>query len=160
MIEDVGLVTDYLDLDEQVQPNGFDLTLHSVEHLRHPGELTPWNKTLSRTIPVEPKLKTYRLRPGPYFVRFNETVHLPVDVMAFGRPRSTLLRCGVAFHTAVWDAGYIGQSGSLLHVLNQDGFIVQKDSRVLQLVFCTLTTAVANAYAGSYQYEGVSTPPA
>jgi dUTP pyrophosphatase len=74
--------------------------------------------------------------------------------MALARPRSSLLRCGVNIGTAVWDAGYSGRSQSLMLVYNPSGFRVQKDARVAQLVFMTLT-AETDSYAGKYQNENL-----
>ena len=158
MILDVGLVQNYIDLDTQLQPNGFDLTVNSIEVFRSAGSISFEDKQIPRMIELSQTTTNdqWRLHKGAYFVRFNERVHLPIDVMAFGRPRSSLLRSGVAMHTAVWDAGYNGQSGSLLVVYNDDGYYVQKNARLLQLVFSTLDTAVAQAYQGSYQFEGIS----
>ena len=59
--------------------------------------------------------------------------------MALGRPRSSLLRSGVALHTAVWDAGYRGRSQSLLTVHHPEGFRLQRDARLAQLVFFRLS---------------------
>ena len=86
---------------------------------------------------------------------FNEIVNLPKDMMAFGRPRSSLCRCGVTLHTAVWDAGYNGRSTSLLNVANPSGFRVQRDARLLQLVFIKLAREVAEGYRGIYQGENI-----
>ena len=47
---------------------------------------------------------------------FNEIVDLPNDLMALGRPRSSLCRVGATLGTAVWDAGYRGRSTALLIV--------------------------------------------
>ncbi len=89
---------------------------------------------------------------GRYVIRLVETVTLPRDVMAFGRPRSSLLRCGVAIHTAVWDAGYSGRSEALLVVYNPAGFRVRRGGRVLQLVFVGLD-APTRPYDGRFQGE-------
>ena len=74
--------------------------------------------------------------------------------MALGRPRSSLLRCGVTVNTAVWDAGYSGRSQSLLVVYNPLGFRLQKDARVVQLVFFRLT-GETKGYQGKYQGENL-----
>jgi dUTP pyrophosphatase len=74
--------------------------------------------------------------------------------MAFARPRSTLLRSGVAIHTAVWDAGYSGRGEGLLSVLNPKGYRLQRGAAVLQLVFLRLGAATAEGYRGKYQGEG------
>ena len=95
------------------------------------------------------------LPPGAYQVVFNETVDLPNDLMALGRPRSSLCRCGVTLGTAVWDAGYRGRSTALLLVENPAGFRVQRDARLMQLVFFSLTAATARGYDGAYQDENL-----
>jgi dUTP pyrophosphatase len=92
------------------------------------------------------------LAPGCYRVVFNEVVSLPKDVMALGRPRSSLLRCGASLHTAVWDAGYSGRSESLLIVSNPHGLRLKRDARVLQLVFWKLLQP-SEGYSGRYQGE-------
>jgi dUTP pyrophosphatase len=92
------------------------------------------------------------LVPGTYIITYNEVVHLPKDIMALGRPRSSLLRCGVTVGTAVWDAGYSGRSQSLLVVYNPRGFRVQRNARIIQLVFFTLT-GESEGYSGVYQGE-------
>ena len=88
-------------------------------------------------------------------ITYNEIVHIPTTLMALARPRSSLLRCGVSIGTAVWDAGYSGRSQSLMIVYNAAGFRVQKDARVAQLVFMTLS-AETEGYAGKYQNENIS----
>ena len=95
------------------------------------------------------------LPEGAYLVTFNEIVNLPPDLMALGRPRSSLLRSGVALHTAVWDAGYHGRSQSLLTVHHPNGFRLQRNARVAQLVFFRLTTPPEQGYQGRYQGEGL-----
>jgi dUTP pyrophosphatase len=87
-------------------------------------------------------------------ITYNEIVHIPTNLMALARPRSSLLRCGVSIGTAVWDAGYSGRSQSLMQVLNTRGFRVQKNARVAQLVFMTLS-AETEGYAGKYQNENL-----
>jgi dUTP pyrophosphatase len=95
-----------------------------------------------------------RLTPGIYSITYNEIVNLPKNVMALATPRSSLLRCGVTVNTAVWDAGYSGRSESLLVVYNPDGFELQKDARVVQLVFFRLS-GETDGYNGTYQRENI-----
>jgi dUTP pyrophosphatase len=58
----------------------------------------------------------------------------------------------VTVNTAVWDAGYSGRSQSLLVVYHSQGFRLQKNARVLQLVFLRLT-GETDGYRGIYQGE-------
>ncbi|MBI2866033.1 MAG: deoxyuridine 5'-triphosphate nucleotidohydrolase [Chloroflexi bacterium] len=141
---------------EQVQPNGIDLTVREVALFSGPGRLSPTQRVLSSLSPLTfDGLGVLELMPGPYLVTFNEVVHLPKDIMALGRTRSTLLRCGVALHTAVWDAGYSGRSQSLMMVYHPYGFRLARDSRVMQLVFFSVSGPSPEGYRGRYQGENV-----
>ena len=149
------LVEGFLDLNRQIQPNGFDLTLRDIVLFLNAGQMGADNA--DRRLPdVEPLVfgadGYIDLIPGSYLITYNEIVHLPVSIMALGRPRSSLLRCGVDIGTAVWDAGYSGRSQSLMVVHNKNGFRLQKNTRMLQLVFLTLTSPT-DGYSGKYQDE-------
>jgi dUTP pyrophosphatase len=159
--DDPPLVRDYVSIDDQLQPNGFDLTLASVH--RHVGRgtvgLNNTERVLANLEPLEFDIDGFvNLDPGIYHVTYNEIVALPLDAMALGRPRSSLNRNGVTIHSAVWDAGYEGRSTSLLHVVNPAGFRVRREARILQLVFITLNIAVESGYSGIYQGENVGPP--
>ena len=152
------LIESYVSLDRQLQPNGFDLTLREVATLHSRGSMGagPDDRQLSRTEPLKfPPDGWLELAPQPYLITFNEIVNLPLDVMALGRPRSSLLRSGVAVHTAVWDAGYRGRSQALLMVYSPDGYRVQKDARLMQLVFIHLSQPVSEGYQGRFLGENV-----
>lgn len=150
------LVGGLADPDGQIQPNGVDLRLDSVWTTAGAGRIGVADA--ERRIPDRREVPAdgdwYTLEPGPYVIRLVETVTLPRDVMAFGRPRSSLGRCGVAVHTAVWDAGYSGRSEALLVVYNPAGFRVRRNARVLQLVFIRLD-APTLPYNGRYQRENL-----
>lgn len=153
----VPLLTGMPDPENQLQPNGVDITLDRVSRFRGPGQIgvTNADRVLPQTedLQFEPDGSLY-LPQGTYQVRFNETVNLPDNVMAYARPRSSLLRSGVALHTAVWDAGYSGRGVSLMVVYHPAGFRVARNARICQLVFHQLTTATVAGYAGAYQHEG------
>ena len=163
---DPPLVEGYLSLDSQLQPNGFDLTLGELASFAGPGTspgvLTAdqAGRWIAETYPMPFQSDgSLRLEPGPYLVTFNEVVHLPLDLMALGKPRSSLLRSGVAVHNAVWDAGYHGRSQALLVVYHPRGFSVSRDSRLVQLVFYQLHQPLGQGYAGRFQGEGTSPSP-
>jgi len=150
------LITGLLDREAQLQPNGIDLTLATIGRFAGSGTLARENsgRTLPEITPLPFDARgRIRLLPGPYQVRFNETVNLPADCMAYARPRSSLLRSAVALHTAVWDAGYSGQGVALLVVYNSAGFVVERDARIVQLVFHRLERATGSGYDGHYQGE-------
>jgi len=151
------LIEGCINLEEQVQPNGIDLTLREVALLQSSGKIAVSNsqRLVSDLTPlVFDGLGFIDLVPGAYIITYNEIVHLPNNVMALARPRSSLLRCGVTVDTAVWDAGYSGRSQSLMVVYNSQGFRVQRNARVVQLVFLWLTRET-EGYRGAYQGENI-----
>ncbi len=151
------LIEGYINLEEQVQPNGIDLTLREVALLQTSGKIavSDSQRLVSDLAPlVFDGLGFIDLMPGAYIITFNEVVHLPNNVMALARPRSSLLRCGVNVDTAVWDAGYSGRSQSLMVVYNPQGFRLQRNARVVQLVFFQLTRET-EGYQGAYQKENI-----
>jgi len=151
------LVESWLNLEEQVQVNGFDLTLRQVAMLQSPGQITVANRQrqLAELAPlVFDGMGFIELMPGAYLVTYNEIVHLPRNIMALGAPRSSLLRCGVNIGTAVWDAGYEGRSQSLMVVYHPQGFRLQRNASIMQLVFFQLSGAT-EGYQGSYQQENI-----
>jgi dUTP pyrophosphatase len=153
---DHPLIAGLLDAEDQVQPNGVDLTLQSIA--RHRGAGTIGVSNTDRVLPALEDVPFdangwVTLEPGIYHIVYNEIVDIPTNLMALGRPRSSLARSGVAIHTAVWDAGYRGRSTSLLSVLNPDGFRVQQNARVMQLVFFGMAQQPESGYSGTYQHE-------
>ena len=151
------LIEGGINLQEQVQPNGIDLTLREVALLQSSGKIavTDSQRLVSDLAPlVFDGLGFIDLMPGAYIITYNEIIHLPKNVMALATPRSSLLRCGVTVNTAVWDAGYSGRSQSLMVVYNPQGFRLQKNARVLQLIFFELTQET-EGYHGAYQGENI-----
>jgi len=151
------LIEGYIDLETQVQPNGIDLTLREVALLQTSGKIAASDsqRLVSDLAPlVFDGLGSIDLMPGAYIITYNEIVHLPNNIMALARPRSSLLRCGVTVNTAVWDAGYSGRSQSLMVVYNPQGFRLQRNARIVQLVFLQLT-GETEGYQGAYQEENI-----
>lgn len=158
ILGDSPLISGFDDLEEQLQPNGFDLTLQEVRELNSGGYMGkgPNRRLLSSSnILAFDNQGWVQLNPGSYLITFNEICHLPLDLMALGKPRSSLLRSGVTINTAVWDAGYKGRSQSLLTVLNPNGFGVQQNARLLQLIFIRLEHTTVRGYQGNFINENI-----
>ncbi|MEC8857744.1 MAG: deoxyuridine 5'-triphosphate nucleotidohydrolase [Chloroflexota bacterium] len=152
------LLEHFLSLEAQLQPNGFDMTVRDVARLTTPGAVAvdDAGRVLSETEHMEFGPDGWlHLEPGPFLVTFNEMVNMPLDVMALGRPRSSLLRSGAGVHTAVWDAGYHGRSQALLVVYHPQGYQVQRNARLMQLVFFQMETAASRGYQGRFQSENI-----
>ena len=157
MEQDPPLIESYVNLREQVQPNGIDLTLREVALFQSAGQIAVDNsqRMVSEPAPlIFDGLDFIQLIAGAYLITYNEIVHLPKNVMALAFPRSSLLRCGVNVQTAVWDAGYNGRAQSLMVVYNPQGIRLQRNARIVQLVFLRLT-GETEGYQGTYQGENI-----
>jgi len=150
------LIENMPDIEAQVQPNGVDLTIKEIAGLDSRGIIAVDNKdrVLSKASPFAfDESGSIDLKPGCYLITCNEIVNIPENVMAIAHPRSSLLRCGVSVHNAVWDAGYTGRSQALMVVHNPSGFRIYKNARFIQLVFLRLSGNVKEGYRGMFQGE-------
>ena len=155
LIEEERLIEGYIDLETQLQPAGFDLSLAEVYEYIDAGsvDFTNEERRLPEMRPLKPDGEGwFRLPRGCYLIVYNEAVRIPLDIVAIARPRSTLLRCGASIETAVWDPGYEGRSSSLLVVHNPNGIRLKRDARVTQLLFLRINR-VGEGYRGAYQRE-------
>jgi dUTP pyrophosphatase len=141
--------------DDQVQPNGVDLTVDALWTLRGRGRLGRGadDRSLPERQPVSPgEDGWFELARGDYVLRFAELVDVPLDCGGLVFPRSSLLRMGVHVPTAVWDAGYRGHGESLLLVTNPAGLELERGARIAQLVLFRLPVRT-RAYRGRYQED-------
>src|SRR5438552_14832055 len=125
------------DVHLQLQPNGVDLRVERVQRLTSPGLLGAADNVrepAAREDVEADKDGWWDLHRGAYVITYREKVNLPTDPMALSRPRSTLLRSGVAIHGAVWDAGYSGRGEGLMAVRNSRGYRLQCGARAAMVV--------------------------
>ena len=144
-----------VEIDVQLQTNGIDLRVERVQRLTSPGLLGAADavrEPAAREEVEADKDGWWDLHRGAYVITYREKVNLPNDLVALSRPRSSLLRSGVAIHGAVWDAGYSGRGEGLLSVLNTRGYRLQRGARVAQLVFFRLSSPT-EGYRGRYHGE-------
>ena len=151
--------------DEQVQPNGVDLTLEAVLEQRDPGRVGRDGKEggarqRRRADPVVEgdsidrvvdRNDAYYLPPGGYVVRYAEIVSVPEDHVGFIYPRSSLMRNSCMLNTAVWDAGYEGKGEGLLQVHHD--IEIETGARIAQFVLAAADAE--GVYDGSYQGENL-----
>lgn len=158
LINERQLIEGYVDLDTQIQPGGFDLSLREVRVFEEMGSVDFSNeeRTIASTRPLKPDEDGwYELKRGCYLIVYKEVVCMPLGLAAIARPRSTLLRCGAAVETAVWDPGYHGRSSSLLVIHNPHGLRLKRGARVAQLVFLDINK-VEEGYSGVFQNERIT----
>jgi len=137
--------------DEQVQPNGVDLTLGDVLEQVEPGHVGVDGKTVGARESLAAEEETFSLDPGGYILQYAETISIPEGHIGFLYPRSTLMRNSCMLNTAVWDAGYEGKGEGLLQVHHP--IHLERGARVAQLVLAE--AGHDEVYDGSYQGERV-----
>ncbi|ERH12256.1 MAG: deoxycytidine deaminase [halophilic archaeon J07HB67] len=140
--------------DDQIQPNGVDLTVDAVFEPVEPGRIDTDGKRVGERRRVDPDPDEdgellYWLEPGGYVVRYGEVITVPADHVGFVLPRSTLLRNGCTLETAVWDAGYEGRGEGLLQVHHP--IEIRPGARVGQ--FLLSSADHDGGYTGEYQGE-------
>jgi dUTP pyrophosphatase len=151
-----GLVKDYINLDDQLQPASFDLTLKKVEKAVNEGYVFVNGKELPTMKEVQPikfaGKDCYKLKPGSYIGYINEEVNIPKDLCAMHIQRSTLARCE-CYSKGWWDPGYNGRGTCYLDVRNEHGILIEKNAKVVQMTFALVTDA--HLYKGQYQKENI-----
>jgi len=144
------------DLQAQMQPAGVDLTVERIESFMTRPSFTLNSLEAAKTKEVRNRNSVYVLKAGPYRLTFSEDIRIPADCCGLVLPRSSLLRSGVAIHTALWDPGYQGKGKVLLSVLNRKGAVISVGARVAQLLVFQLSGEPHKIYSGQYQHEGMS----
>jgi dUTP pyrophosphatase len=137
----------------QIQPNGVDFSVYKIAKFKEQGKIdfNGAHVKIPKLIDIPFDATGWAdIVKGNYLITFNEHVSIPADIMAVGRPRSSMLRMGATVETAVWDAGFQGVSRSLLVVYNDLGIRIKKNARVMQVVFIKLT-AKTEPYGGNYK---------
>lgn len=159
LIKEKRLIKGYFDLDIQLTPNGFDLTVEKIFAFDLPGSLDFSNS--ERVVPQgkeilpekekpQDKFGWWNLAKGAYKIRTNEVLNLPKVLVAIAFSRSSLLRMGAFTQTAVWEAGFRGKSEFILVVENSQGIKLKQNARITQLIFLRIKET-KKGYQGIYQ---------
>ncbi|MCS7121398.1 MAG: deoxyuridine 5'-triphosphate nucleotidohydrolase [Archaeoglobaceae archaeon] len=155
LIVEKELIRGYVDLEVQLQPNGFDCTLQKVFRIKGDCKVDFDNSERKLAEVEEIVFENWVfLQKGVYRVRLNEVLKIPNDLIAIAKPRSTLARSGVSLITAVWDAGYEGRSEIGLVVHNESGIWLKRNARIVQLIFIKLCRGT-ESYKGIYLGENI-----
>lgn len=169
----------YPDFDESARtPNGIDLTLGKVYELDDAIEQhDQWyagyglfKKDLPSGIPaknlpqrkeVRPKfmdcdhIEGWSLIPNKvYILEVENPIKISNDCAQLYRPRSTLLRAGVALYTATGDSGYYGHLSFMCINHGHLPFFLEKGVRFAQLIDFEVKDNSLQ-YDGDYQEEEV-----
>lgn len=159
LVKEKKLIDSYINLDKQLNPNGFDLTVGKVFEFDSAGSLdfsnservVPAGKELSpvKNSPQD-KYGWWQLSRGSYKIRTNEFVNLPNNLAALAFARTSVLRMGALTQNGVWDAGFKGRGEFILTVGNPQGIKIKENARIVQLVFFRVEET--EEYNGAYKH--------
>jgi len=153
-----GWIRNILNVKRQLQPNGIDLTVNSVQRpllANHVSEIRSKNFPPSTFDPMIPDgdSKSVLLLPDSspfYLINFNEIIKLPEGVAAVIFKRSTLNRMGHKLESGLWDSGFTGNLGCTVwpsHPLK-----IFSGDRLAQVVFFRAEVSGV-LYDGDYQRQ-------
>jgi dUTP pyrophosphatase len=157
MFEPGAFVADHVEpiREEQVQPNGVDLTLETVFEQVGAGRIgrdgTEIGDRSELDVERRDGAEAHVLSSGGHVARYGETVRVPEGHVGFVYPRSSLMRNSCMLDTAVWDAGYEGRGEGLLEVYHE--IEIERGARIAQFVLAKADHV--GTYDGSYQEENL-----
>lgn len=139
--------------EEQIQPNGVDLTIGTVFRTSGMAEFTESGYSKPDRTMLEPKDDgAYRLPPGQYPIIYGEKIEIPDGYVARVYPRSRLMRSGLHLTSALWDSGYEGVGEGLLQIPRAIRKVKIRDGLpIAQMSF--ITAEAAESYDGTHQNE-------
>jgi len=136
---------------DSIQPNGIDFKLDRIFRLDNtPFTLLKDSKTNRKSYELLPdKNNSFLLnKNSQYDVLTNLKVKLPADVAATCIIRSSMSRNGLLLGNGLYDSGYEGTVGTVIHIPNIEVYL-EKDVRIGQIIFHSAQSAFK--YQGQYQ---------
>lgn len=165
-----GWITGIQDTEVQVQPNAIDFTLDRVfnisdnefivaKDLANPKKELKQMRGGNELLPYPDRrtgIQLFNLDSGSYDILSDLYVELPEGVAAMLVARSTFVRNGLFLVSGLYDSGFKGHIGCVLH--NMKGVAkVQKGVRVGQIIF--IEASSAGTYAGGYNHAAGTAAP-
>jgi deoxycytidine triphosphate deaminase len=159
-----GWVTGIKNPDVQVQPNAIDFTLDHLYEIKH-NDFIICNDTVNPGKEIKQMRGTTEISPYPdrrsgvqfygignssYDGLSDVYVNLPEDVAAMTIIRSTFNRNGIFLTSGLYDTGYKGHIGFVLH--SRIGTAkIEQGIRIGQIMFVEASSA--GVYAGGYNHD-------
>lgn len=155
-----GWITGLTNPEKQIQPNAIDFTADKAFEISQSDFYVSESfKQMRGSEPVDPKPTFYEAEArNSWFIGGGEMldflsdvyVSLPEGVAAQLVIRSTLARNGLQLVSGLYDSGFKGHIGFLLHNRHQHEAIIAQGTRVGQIVF--IQAERAGLYQGQYSH--------
>lgn len=148
-----GFVKNLVDAEKQIQPNAIDFTVDAISGIYgnhcYIGEDS---KSMRGQIQLEvdPEGNFNLQAQQSYDISSNMYVEVPEGKAALLILRSTFVRNGMSLSSGLYDSGFKGNIGAVLHT-NTANAAIQKGVRIGQIMF--IDSDSAGKYAGGYNTE-------
>jgi deoxycytidine triphosphate deaminase len=159
-----GWITGLKDSHKQVQPNAIDFTADRAFEVYTTADadfyISESLKQMRGSFEVSPSPTFYEqeptnswIIPGREMLDFLSDVYvdLPEGVAAQLVIRSTLARNGLLLVSGLYDSGFKGNIGFILHNRHSGDAIIAQGTRVGQIIFISADSA--GTYTGGYNHE-------
>ena len=154
--------------DKQIQPNAIDFTIDRVfqvdrhsscaitetgKRMRGQKEVQPFpgSRELYNMGDVDPTTLIWNIERGSWDCMSDLYVEVPEGVAAQLIIRSTFNRNGLFLTSGLYDSGFKGHIGFMLHNVMEGVAFVAKGTRVGQIIF--VASENAGVYAGGWNHE-------
>lgn len=156
--------------------NGFDVSVKAIYKGLYPGLVTKDKTYVAKYIEIpldhieypysdfigkKIEFDGWFLAKGSYIVELNEGCQFGPNDVGYYIMRSSLNRNFVTIHSALWDSGFTTQDGDVIHgptlrltVETDEGFYLEKDSRIAQLIIATGEDTELYGATGNSQFQG------
>lgn len=148
-----GWIKGLEDVDKQVQQNGIDVRVESIQEIISSGVLRKEGKELPRYKALTPEdvpdgREVFAINIGKaYIMTSYESVRIPENVVGMVFMRSTLNRIGAPIHSGLYDSGFKGRIQPTLYPMNH--LLIEKGARFAQIIF--MQAQSYKLYDGQYQ---------
>lgn len=160
-----GWVTGIYDAKKQVQPNAIDFTVDRLFGINQNAQFTisEYGKVMRSTAEMAPvPCRRTKAEKGidVSFWLLNDTIYdgmsdvyvdLPEGVAAMLVPRSTFSRNGIFLTSGLYDSGYKGHIGFLIHNRARGTSKIAQGTRIGQIIF--VASESAGLYTGGWNHE-------
>lgn len=144
-----GFVKNLTDIKKQIQPNAIDFTVDQIQmmYTQH-CMIGEGHKEMRMQRPLDPEDGWWKLSPSmQYDVSSNVYVEVPEGYAALLILRSTFVRNGMWLASGLYDSGFKGNIGAVLHT-GSTYPTIEVGVRIGQIMF--IESKSAGVYAGGY----------
>lgn len=154
-----GWITGVTNPEIQIQPNALDFSLDTLFVLNesNPFVISESGKQMRGGYKLEPildrtsKLDVWHLEKGSYDGMSNVYVDLPEGIAAMLVIRSTFNRNGIFLTSGIYDSGFKGHVGFMIHNMCSGLTKIATGTRIGQLIL--VSSDSAKMYAGGWNHE-------